>query len=76
MKHQYFTGNNKNGSAFSVGQLSAATVYSGGPAPNIFSSWVYNNIIGDLNHLKEEVSQELPGSIFEDLHKQVGGKQL
>ena len=56
----------------SVGHLFAATVYNGGPAPNIFSSWIYNYIIGDMNLLKEEVPQELSGSIFEDLYKKVG----
>ena len=76
MKHKYLTGNNKNGSAFSVGHLSAATACNGSPAPDTFSSWMYNYIVGDLNHLEEEVSQELSGSIFEDLYKQVGGKQL
>ena len=29
-----------------------------------------------MNHLKEEVPQELLGSIFEDLYKQVGAEQL
>ena len=39
-------------------------------------SWIYNYIIGGMNHLKEEVPQELSGSIFEDLYKQVGAEQL
>ena len=72
IKHQYFTGNGKtgfepsfgitsvtDGTAFSVRQLFAATVYNAGTAPNIFSSWIYNYIIGDMSHLKEEVPQEL-----------------
>ena len=59
IKHQYFTRNDEagfepsfgiasvtDGTAFSVGHLFAATVYNGGPDPNIFSSWVYNYIIG------------------------------
>ena len=29
-----------------------------------------------MNRLKEQVLQELPGSIFEDLYKQVGAEQL
>ena len=53
-----------------------STVYNCGHAPNIFSSWIYNYIMGDINSLKEEVPQELPGSIFEDLYKQVGVEQL
>ena len=56
--------------------MESATAYNGGPAPNIFSSWINNYIIGGMNHLKEEVPQELLGSIFEDLYKQVGGEQL
>ena len=85
IKHQYFTGNDEtgiepsfgitsvtDGTAFSVGHLFAAAVYNGGPAPNIFSSWIYNYIIGGTNLLKEEVPQELSGSIFEDLYKKVG----
>ena len=85
IKHQYFTGNDEtgfepsfgitsvaDGTAFSVGHLFAATVYNGGPAPNIFSSWIYNYIIGRMNLLKEKVPQELSGSIFEDLYKKVG----
>ena len=56
-----------DGTAFSVGHLFAATVYNGGPAPNIFSSWIYNYIIGGMN-----LPQELSGSIFEDLYKKVG----
>ena len=85
IKHQYFTGNDEtgfepsfgitsvtDGTAFSVGHLFAATVLNGGPAPNIFSSWIYNYIIGGMNLLKEEVPQELSGSIFEDLYKKVG----
>ena len=60
-----------DGTAFSVGHLFAATVYNGGPAPNIFSSWICNYIIDGMNLLKEEVPQELSGSIFEDLYKQV-----
>ena len=36
-------------------------------------SWIYNYIIGGMNHLKEE---ELSGSIFEDLYKQEGAEQL
>ena len=89
IKHQYFTGNDEtgfepsfgitsvtDGTAFSVWHLFAATVYNGGPAPNIFSSWIYNYIIGGMNRLKKEVPQELPGSIFEDLYKQVGVEQL
>ena len=85
IKHQYFTGNDEtgfepsfgitsvtDGAAFSVGHLFAATVYNGGPAPNIFSSWIYNYIIGGMNLLKEEAPQELSGSIFEDLYKKVG----
>ena len=83
IKHQYFTGNDEtrfepsfgitsvtDGTAFSVGHLFAAT------APNIFSSWICNYIIGGIIRLKEEVPQELPGSIFEDLYKQVGVEQL
>ena len=58
--------------AFSVGHLFASAVYNGGPAPNIFSSWIYNYIIDGMNRLKEEVPQELSGSIFVDLYKQVG----
>ena len=89
IKHEYFTGNGKtgfepsfgitsvtDGTAFSVRHLFVATVYNAGPAPNIFSSLIYNYIIGDISHLKEEVPQELLGSIFEDLHKQVGAEQL
>ena len=85
IKHQYFTGNDgtgfepsfgitsvTDGTAFSVGHLFAATVYNGGPAPNIFSSWIYNYIISGMNLLKEEVPQQLSGSIFEDLYKKVG----
>ena len=73
IKHQYFTGNDEtgfepsfgitsvtDGTAFSVGHLFAATVLNGGPAPNIFSSWIYNYIIGGMNLLKEEVPQEVP----------------
>ena len=54
IKHQ-FTGNDDTGfepsfgitsvtdrTAFSVGHLFTATVYNGDPAPNIFSSWIYN----------------------------------
>ena len=49
IKHQYFTGNDEtefepsfgitsvtDGTAFSVGHLFVATVYNGGPAPDIF----------------------------------------
>ena len=53
--------------ALSVGHLFVVTVYNGSPAPNIFSTWIYNYIIGGMIHLKKEVSQELLGSIFEDL---------
>ena len=63
-----------DGTAFSVRHLFAATVYNAGPAPNSFSSWIYNYIIGDMSHLKEEVPQELSESIFEDLYKQVGAE--
>ena len=56
--------------------LFPATVYNGCPTLNIFSSWLYNYIIGGMNRLKEEVPQELPGSIFEDLYKQVGVEEL
>ena len=89
IKHQYFTGNDEtgfeppfgitsvtDGTAFSIGHLFAATVHNGGPAPNIFSAWIFNYIIGGMNRLKEELPQELPGSIFEDLYKQVGVEQL
>ena len=85
IKYQYFTGNDEtgfepsfgitsvtDGTVVSVGHLFAATVYNDGPAPNIFSSWIYNYIIGGMNLLKEEVPQELSGSIFEDLYKKVG----
>ena len=41
----------------------------------IFSLLGRNYIIG-MNRLKEEVPQELPRSIFEDLYKQVGVEQL
>ena len=47
-----------DGTAFSVGHLFTATVYNGGPGPNIFSSWMCNYIFGDMNRLKEEVPQE------------------
>ena len=62
--------------ALSIGHLFVVTVYNGSPAPNIFSTWIYNYIIGGMNHLKKEVSQELSGSIFDDLYKQVGAEQL
>ena len=88
IKHQHFTGDDEtrfepsfgitsvtDGTACGVGHLFAASVYNGGPAPNIFSSWTYNYIIV-MNRLKEEVPQELPRSIFEDLYKQVGVEQL
>ena len=65
IKHQYFTGNDgtvfepffgitsvTDGTAFSVGHLFTATVYNGGPAPNIFCSWIYNYIVGGMNCLK------------------------
>ena len=89
IKHQYFTGNDEtgfqpsfgitsvtDGTEFSVGHLFAATVYNGGPAPNIFFSWIYNYILGGINRLTEEVPQELRGLIFEDLYKQVSVEQL
>ena len=89
IKHQYFTRNDETGfepcfgvasvtdwTAFSVGHLFAATVYNGGLAPNIFYSWIYNYIIGGMNHLKKEVPQGLLWSIIEDLYKQVGVEQL
>ena len=37
-----------DGTAFSVGHLFAATEYNDGPAPNIFSSWTYNYVSGDI----------------------------
>ena len=64
IKHHYFTGNDETGfelsfgitsvtdqTAFSTGHLFAATVYNGGPAPNIFSSWIYDYVVVDMNHL-------------------------
>ena len=64
IKHHYFTGNDETGfelsfgitsvtdrTAFSTGHLFAATVYNGGPAPNIFSSWIYDYVVVDINHL-------------------------
>ena len=65
-----------DGTTFSVGHLFAATVFNCGPAPNIFSSWTYNYITSGMNRFKEEVPQELSGSIFEDQYKQLGVEQL
>ena len=89
IKHQYISGNDEtgfepsfsitsvtDGTAFSVGHLFATTVYNGAPAHNSFSSGIYNYIIGGMSCLKEEVLQELQGSIFEDLYKQEGVEQL
>ena len=84
IKHQFFSGNDNtgyepafgtvsvtDGTAFSIGHLFAASVCNGGPAPNIFPSWILRYITGGANNLMEKLPVELSGSRFEFLYKQV-----
>ena len=71
MKMQYFQGDDAcgfepmcgfagiaNGTAYSIGQLIAASICHTGPGPGFFAPWIYKYITGGLKELLKDLPKE------------------
>ena len=55
----YGTAGIANGTAYSTGQLIAASICHGGPGPGFFTPWIYKNITGGLKELLKDLLKQL-----------------
>ena len=55
----YGTAGIANGTAYSIGQLIAASICHGEPGPGFFAPWIYKNITGGLKELLKDLLKQL-----------------